>query len=147
MRTKRGRAAGWTTGAAMTVVVGVTGATTAHATPGTTNVTPPAALLASPSRSNVVRLARGAHPLARPELDEGRVEPGRRLSNLSLFFTMSADQRRDRDALAAAQLDRSSPLFHRWLTPETYRARFGAKAEDVARAASWLTAQGLEVHR
>jgi hypothetical protein len=122
-----------------------------HAGPAETTATlgPPAAAapLASTPRSGFVRLARGAHPLARPELEVGRVEPGRRLSNLSLFFKLTPEQRRERDALAAAQLDRSSPLYHRWLTPETYRSRFGAKPEDVARATSWLTAQGLEVHR
>jgi MYXO-CTERM domain-containing protein len=113
------------------------------------SVSPAAAApqLASAPRPGFVRLARSQHPFARPEVDAGRVEPGRKLSNLSLFFKLSAEQRRGRDALAAAQLDRGSPLYHQWLTPETYRARFGAKAEDATRAAGWLAAQGLEVHR
>ncbi len=165
MNTKRGPAvdtvAGWTTGAAMAItLVGVTSATTgcSRAAPGDdpTAVAAATASLAAPAATapaaiepqpGFVRLARSAHPLARPELDAGRVEPERRISNLSLFFKLTPEQRRQRDALAAAQLDRSSPLYHQWLTPETYRARFGAAPADVARATSWLAKQGLEVHR
>jgi subtilase family serine protease len=156
-----GTVAGRSTGAATAIIVAAMTSVTAgcsrptfeseHSSPTETTaaLAPPAAAapLASTPRAGFVRLARSAHPLARPELEVGRVEPGRRLSNLSLFFKLTPEQRRERDALAAAQLDRSSPLYHQWLTPETYRPRFGAKPADVARAMSWLAAQGLEVHR
>jgi hypothetical protein len=94
-----------------------------------------------------VRLPRAEHPLARPEFDLGRLDPEKRVANLSLFFNMTPDQRKDRDALAAAQLDRTSKSYHKWLTPESYNARFGAQPEDIARASAWLKAQGFEVHR
>ena len=95
--------------------------------------TPPAVAPSTATRPGSVRLARSTHPFARPELDRGRLDPDRRLSNLSLVFKMSDAQRADRDALAAAQLDPASPLFHHWLTPGLYRARFGASADDSAR--------------
>lgn len=98
-------------------------------------------------RYGTVRLPRAEHPLARPEFDQGRLDPQKRIANLALFLGMSAEQRKDRDALAAAQLDRTSPLYHHWLTPETYRARFGARPEDIARASAWLTQQGFDVHQ
>jgi hypothetical protein len=158
-----GTVAGWTTPTAMAMaVVAATSVTTGcsraatedeHTAPSaaTADLTPAAATAPRASdpvpAPGFVRLARSAHPLARPELEIGRVEPGRRLSNLSLFFKLTPEQRRERDALAAAQLDRSSPLYHQWLSPETYRARFGANPEDVARATSWLASQGLQVHR
>jgi hypothetical protein len=107
----------------------------------------PVAPLDLPARPGTVRLPRSTHPFARPELDQGRLPPEQRLSNLSLFFKLSDAQRADRDTLAAAQLDKSSPLYHRWLTPDSYRARFGARPQDLARASAWLKAQGLEVHR
>ena len=152
---------GWASSAAMAITMAsmasLTGACD-RTTPGQSLAAPAAtAVSASPAaaapqpasapRPGFVRLAGNLHPFARPEVDAGRMEPERRLSNLSLFFKLSAEQRRERDALAAAQLDRGSPLYHQWLTPSTYRARFGAKAEDATRAAAWLAAQGLEVHR
>ncbi len=109
---------------------------------------PPApATLDLPARPGTVRLERSAHPFARREFDQGRLAPEQRLSNLSLFFKLGDAQRADRDALAAAQLDKESLLYHQWLTPESYRARFGARPDNLARATAWLKAQGLEVHR
>jgi hypothetical protein len=109
--------------------------------------TPPPPAPSTATRPGTVRLARSTHPFARPELDRGRLDPEKRLSNLSIAFKLTDAQRADRDALAAAQLDPSSPLYHHWLTPESYRARFGAAPEDLTAATAWLKAQGLEVHR
>jgi MYXO-CTERM domain-containing protein len=92
-----------------------------------------------------VRLARGVHPLARSERDLGRLDPARRLGNLSVVFKLSPEALHDRAALIAAQLDAGSPEYHAWLTPETYAARFGAAPADIARTAAWLTGEGLEV--
>lgn len=36
-------------------------------------------------------------------------------------------------------------MYHRWLTPEDYAARFGASTADLARATAWLQSQGLSV--
>ena len=92
-----------------------------------------------------VRLARAAHPLARPELDVGPLDPGKRLENLAVVFKLSPEQVRDREALRAAQLDPGSPSYHQWLTPEQYAARFGAQPGDIARARTWLASRGLDV--
>ena len=97
-------------------------------------------------RFGSARMPRGAHPLARPELDVGRLDPERRIENLSLFFSLSPAQRKDRDALVEAQLDPKSPSYHAWLTPDSYRARFGARPEDIARATTWLASQGFLLH-
>src|SRR4051794_3067595 len=35
------------------------------------------------------------------------------------------------DQLLVAQQTLGSPNYHKWLTPQEFRARFGAKAEDV----------------
>ena len=100
-----------------------------------------------PLRNGFVRASSAIHPYARPENDAGRVDPALRIANLSLFFKLSPEQRADRDALALAQLDPKSPEYRHWLTPEEYAVRFGARSEDIARAATWLSAQGFEVHR
>jgi MYXO-CTERM domain-containing protein len=115
---------------------------------GSSDTTPPdpssASALAKPS--GFTRLDRGAHPLARAEFDVGALDPEKRIAHLSIVFKLTPEQRADRDALLAAQVDRKSPQYRRWLTPEQYAARFGAKTEVVERTKSWLAEQGLEVH-
>ena len=101
---------------------------------------PPAA-----QASGYVTLARGLHPLARPENDLGRLDAGKRIENLALVFKPSPEQARERDALAEAVSDPASPSFRQFLTPEQYAARFGAKPADIARTVAWLEAQGLDV--
>ncbi len=96
-----------------------------------------------PLQYGYVRLNSAIHPYARPENDIGRLDPEQRLANISLFFKLSPKQLRDRDALAAAQLDPKSPRYRQWLTPESYAARFGARHEDITRATAWLRVAGV----
>jgi MYXO-CTERM domain-containing protein len=100
----------------------------------------------STSASGTTILSRGAHPLARPDLELGRLDPNKRIENLSLVFKLSPEQNADRDALLAAIIQAGSPRYHQWLTPEDYASRFGAKASDIDRSVSWLKSQGLDVH-
>jgi subtilase family serine protease len=97
-------------------------------------------------KTGSVPLTLRAHPLARAEFDRGPLDPGKYLSNLSLVFRLTPEQIRERDALKNAQLDPGSPSYHKWLTPEQYAARFGAKPADIESARGWLTSQGLDVH-
>ena len=91
-------------------------------------------------------ITRGAHPFARPELDIGALDPNKRINSLSVVFKLTPAQLQDRDTLLAAQLDAGSPQYHQWLTPAQYASRFGANPADIARTATWLSQQGLEVH-
>ncbi len=103
---------------------------------------------AAPAAANLngfTRLARGNHPLARPEFEVGRLDASKRIENLSLVFKLSPAQLAERDALVEAVSNPSSPQFRQWLTPESYAARFGAKADDIERASAWLASQGLQV--
>ncbi len=93
-----------------------------------------------------VRLARGLHPGARPELDRGPLDPQKRIANLSMAFNLSAAQRADREALKEALVDPKSPSFRKFLSVSEYAARFGAPAATIERAKGWLASQGLTVH-
>ena len=92
-----------------------------------------------------VPLTRGAHPLARPENDLGRLDAGMMLHHLSLVFALSPAQKAERDALLADLERPGSPNYHQWLTPEEYAARFGARPDDIGRASDWLASQGFTV--
>jgi subtilase family serine protease len=102
----------------------------------------------SPSKvlpNGAVRIERNAHPIARPELDLGPVDPSTRMSQLSIAFKPTAAQTRDLEQLKKDLQNPGSPSYHKWLTPEDYAARFGANPADVARVRKWLGDQGLEV--
>lgn len=89
---------------------------------------------------------RGNTPAAaRAEFDQGLVAGETRLDEMILLLKPSAAQRQGLDALVAAQQDRRSPLYHRWLTPAEYGERFGASPAELMQAASWLALQGFSI--
>jgi subtilase family serine protease len=49
------------------------------------------------------------------------------------------------DALIAAQQNPESPLFHQWITPDQYAARFGMAQADLDKVQNWLLQQGFSV--
>ena len=42
-------------------------------------------------------------------------------------------------------INSSSPMYHRWLTPEQYGVRFGASQNDLEKISDWLGSNGLQV--
>jgi subtilase family serine protease len=96
------------------------------------------------SRTGLVRGS--AHPMARPQFDQGRVDPEHQLNDVALTFRLSASQQAELQQLLREQQSRSSPNYHRWLTPEQYAARFGMSSNDLAKVSSWLQSQGLTVN-
>ena len=97
--------------------------------------------------SRVAPVKGTAHPMARPQFDQGRVSPERQLSGVALTFRLSAAQQSDLQQLLREQQDRSSPNYHKWLTPEQYASRFGMTTNDLAKVGSWLQSQGLTIER
>ena len=83
--------------------------------------------------SDVVTLLGNTHPLAHPEADRGAILEDTHLDRMVLLLKPDAAQQKALDALTASQQDPNSPLFHHWLSPEEYGARFGASSADVAR--------------
>jgi subtilase family serine protease len=57
----------------------------------------------------------------------------------------SAAQQRELDVLTQAQQQPDSGLYHQWLSPEEYGARFGVSASDLARTTKWLASHGFTV--
>jgi len=94
-------------------------------------------------QSQMTALRGNVHPLARAEFDQGQVDPGMQIPNISINFKLSAAQQADLDQLVAQQQDPASPNYHRWLTPEQYAARFGMSQGDLARITAWLQSQGF----
>jgi len=85
------------------------------------------------------------HPKAQPQYDSGRVEPDLKMSLITLAFKPSPAQQAALNALLAEQQDRSSPNYHRWLTPEQYADQFGLSHEDFDKIMSWLQSCSLSI--
>lgn len=102
--------------------------------------------IAGPIDDANVTVVRGtAHPLAQSRFDRGRLSPVQQLSAVTLIFRLSQAQQADLNQLLRHQQDRSSPNYHRWLTPEQYASRFGMSQNDLAKVTAWLQSQGLIV--
>jgi subtilase family serine protease len=119
---------------------------------GSLRVAPPAnaplpvAGAANPiDESRMITLHGNVHPLARPEFDQGLVNPATRLDRMLLVLNSASEQNADLDALLAAQQDPHSPLYRQWLTPAEFGTRFGASDADLAQVSAWLELHGLAV--
>jgi subtilase family serine protease len=85
------------------------------------------------------------HPLAQAQYDAGRMPSDTRLNGITLMFSRSADQEAALKSLIAAQQDSNSPLFHQWLTPDQFAARFGMAQSDLEKVQTWLEQQGFSI--
>jgi hypothetical protein len=102
--------------------------------------------IVEPLNNNQVTSVPGtAHPLAKPEYDQGPVEGSMKLSGLSMHFAPSAAQQAELDELLKEQQTPGSPNYHHWLTQQEYADRFGMSQADINKVAAWLTTQGFTV--
>jgi subtilase family serine protease len=85
------------------------------------------------------------NPRVRREDDSGPVETARKLSQLTLVFRRTPEQREALDRLLEELQDPSSSNYHNWLTPDEFGDRFGTSAENLNRAADWLRSEGFVV--
>lgn len=95
--------------------------------------------------TQVTTLQGNVHPMARAEFDRGVVNAETALSGLVFQLNPSTAQQAALDALVEAQHDPQSPLYHQWLTPAEYGARFGASEQDLVTITRWLFGHGFVV--
>lgn len=84
-------------------------------------------------------------PLAAQAKDVGRVAPETMLHGMSIVFKHSPAQDSELQTLIAAQQNPSSPLYHQWLSPDEFAARFGMADSDLTKVEAWLQEQGFSV--
>ena len=95
--------------------------------------------------TQVTTLTGNVHPMARGEFDEGVINGETPLEQMILQLQPSAAQQAALEALMEAQHDPNSTLYHQWLTPAQYGARFGASEQDLAAITGWLAGHGFTV--
>ncbi len=97
-------------------------------------------------RSDRMMVVRGSlHPLVAVARDEGQLPGSYAIQGMSLLFNRSAAQQDDLNRLLAQQQTRGSAMFHHWLTPAQFAARYGTSQSDLQAAAAWLRSQGFTV--
>ena len=93
--------------------------------------------------SQKIAVRGNVHGLARPGSDIGRVDGNRLIQGVSLNFRPSAAQQQDLDRFIAQLGDRSSPNYHKYLTPKQFGERFGLSRNDIQKIKDWLQAEGF----
>jgi len=90
-------------------------------------------------------LAKSLHPDAQPEHDLGPVDPSVKLTYMTMLMDPSPSQQKTLDQLLAQQQDRSSPNYHKWLTPQQFADRFGLSQNDMNKVTAWLKSNGFQI--
>ena len=94
--------------------------------------------------NQIVELTGHVSVQARPQYDQGPVDPSRSMT-VTMLLLPSAQQQATLTTLLAQQQDRKSPQYHKWLTVAQYADQFGMSQADIAKISSWLQSQGLKV--
>ncbi|MGA8441021.1 MAG: protease pro-enzyme activation domain-containing protein [Candidatus Sulfotelmatobacter sp.] len=97
------------------------------------------------SSSQTVALAKSLHPKARPEYDQGAVEPSLKLSYITMLMAPSPARQTALDQLLAQQQDRRSANYHKWLTPQQFADQFGLNQNDLDKVTAWLKSEGFKI--
>lgn len=97
--------------------------------------------------TNLTRLRGNTHPMARPEFDRGAAPASLPMKRMLLVLQRSPEQESALRTLLDEQQDKSSPNYHRWLTPEDFGRKFGPADQDIQVVTGWLRSRGFNVAR
>src|SRR5712691_83446 len=81
--------------------------------------------------AQLTRLKGNTHPLARLEFDLGTAPATLPMQRMLLVLKRTPDQESALKKLLDDQQDKSSPNYHKWLTPEEYGKHFGPTDADL----------------
>jgi subtilase family serine protease len=92
-----------------------------------------------------VALAHSLHAEAQPQYDQGTVAPSYKLGYMTLVMSPSATQQKALNLLLTQQQDRTSPNYHKWMSPAQYADNFGLTQNDIQKLTAWLKSEGFVV--
>src|ERR1700755_2465431 len=91
----------------------------------------PARVTQSVDEANRATLRGNVHRLARAEFDRGAVSDALPATHVALLLKRSDDQEAALRQLLEQQQDKSSPNYHKWLTPDQFGKQFGPADTDI----------------
>jgi len=83
--------------------------------------------------------------LAQAQFDQGEAAPSTPLTHIRLVLSRSTEQQAALNSYLAQLQDKSSPNYHKWLTPEQFGQLYGLSDSDIAALVAWLESHGLQV--
>ncbi|MGH9772549.1 MAG: protease pro-enzyme activation domain-containing protein, partial [Candidatus Acidiferrales bacterium] len=95
--------------------------------------------------ANRVVLRGNTPPLARAENDRGPSPDSLPLNRMLLVLKRPPQQEAAVRKLLVEQQVKSSPNYHRWLTPAQFGNQFGPADADIRTVSDWLSSQGFEI--
>lgn len=75
--------------------------------------------------------------------DLGSLTGSHALTRMMLVLKRSDEQQKALDTLVAAQHQKGSASYRKWLTPAEFQSRFAPSTADLAQITGWLQAQGF----
>jgi subtilase family serine protease len=91
------------------------------------------------------RLWGNVPPMVQPQYDRGEAPGSSLLTHMRIVLTRSVKQQTALDRFEQELQDKSSPNYHKWLTPQEFGRRYGPADSDVAAIVAWLQSHGLIV--
>jgi hypothetical protein len=83
--------------------------------------------------------------LAHAEYDQGEASASTQLTHMRLVLSRSSEQQAALDKYLVELQDKSSPNYHKWLTPVQFGKLYGPADSDVAAVVAWLESHGLKL--
>jgi subtilase family serine protease len=83
--------------------------------------------------------------IAKAEFDLGEAPASTQLSHVRILLSRTAAQQAALDKYMASLQDKSSPNYHKWLTPDQFGKLYGPADSDIAAIVAWLESHGLKV--
>jgi hypothetical protein len=103
----------------------------------------PARVTQTVDEGNRMTLRGNVHPMARAEFDRGAVTDSQPASRMALLLQRSPDQETALRQLLEQQQDKTSPNYHKWLTPDQFGKQYGPSDADIQAVTDWLTSRGF----
>jgi trimeric autotransporter adhesin len=79
----------------------------------------------------------------RPQYDRGEAPGATQLTHMRIVLTPSAEQNAALDRFEQELQEKSSPHYHRWLTPDQFGKLYGPADSDIVAIVAWLQSHGL----
>ncbi|MGH9615506.1 MAG: protease pro-enzyme activation domain-containing protein, partial [Acidobacteriaceae bacterium] len=100
--------------------------------------------ISGPIRSDQMQAVKGSvHPLVAVARDQGQLAGSTPIENMALVFRLSAAQQADLTKLLQEQQTKGSPMYHQWLKPGEFAARYGVSQADLSKVETWLRSRGF----
>ena len=97
------------------------------------------------NENDLTTLKGHVRPFLKATSDNGQVDESQKTGPIMLMFSRTAKQQADLDAMVDQLHNKKSPMFHKWLTPADFGARFEPSDSDVAAVKAWLIGEGFSV--